>query len=638
MNIQTRAAEMASSLAGRVGQGTHSLDERLLMCSDGVEVLQVKFHPGSVRDNHILLLTSDNTLRLYQIEDEVINLGVFPVGDKPMAKVPCSRITFLGALGEIAVDFDFGHPEINHNSKNDMKHKKEESSFKSLVKIHDPLNESNTIIGIHRPEKERKKNEKIRERENYSNFNWPVYILSGDFIITTINIPLYENAGSCIVSSPLPALPCSLLQCDKRACSIICLNSTPQVICIGSTNGEILQGVVVPIEEDEIEEDANSKRISLPDTSKPDREIYFFEAVDIELGLATTLPQQEEGYTCPIFLHKDESRCDRFFATHSAGIHTITVGCMEDLQNFGISENNNSRDIFSISSTPEYLVCTKTTTTKTCNPVIGFSVCYNPNSLIALLANGSLISLALITTTILPKLENLTLKTDETTTSPIKEMLKVPFEHFIRNLLKKAESQPIMKLSSHDEHSLKECHELIQKTAQVFKEKLKYQTIVMDEIEKRSKALQVCSDYQLEELENMHREKCLLQENAEALAEKYEDIREKQEMLLKRSAKVLVLLSLKKEDLSDAEKEYLIKLKKVREKLDKSESIIDKLIIKKNYQETQMRSWKNQQQKKSNIISDKHKDTIKENLMASSTRINDMVEQIKLMKDQLLLK
>lgn len=42
---------------------SHSLDERLLSCSDTVEVRQVRFHPGSPNDSHILVLTSDNTLR-----------------------------------------------------------------------------------------------------------------------------------------------------------------------------------------------------------------------------------------------------------------------------------------------------------------------------------------------------------------------------------------------------------------------------------------------------------------------------------------------------------------------------------------------------------------------------------------------
>jgi hypothetical protein len=42
---------------------SHILDERLLFCSDVVKVRQVRFHPGSTKNCHILALTSDNMLR-----------------------------------------------------------------------------------------------------------------------------------------------------------------------------------------------------------------------------------------------------------------------------------------------------------------------------------------------------------------------------------------------------------------------------------------------------------------------------------------------------------------------------------------------------------------------------------------------
>lgn len=45
---------------------------------------------------------------------------------------------------------------------------------------------------------------------------------------------------------------------------------------------------------------------------------------------------------------------------------------------------------------------------------------------------------------------------------------------------------------------------------------------------------------------------------------------------------------MKKEVLSDAEQDYLMSLKNMREQCDKFDSAIDKLIVKKNYQETQV--------------------------------------------------
>jgi hypothetical protein len=67
------------------------------------------------------------------------------------------------------------------------------------------------------------------------------------------------------------------------------------------------------------------------------KELICFESVELELGLSTTT--EDNCYTCPIFLHKDESRTGRYFATHSAGIHSVTISCLKDLQSF-VSGNN----------------------------------------------------------------------------------------------------------------------------------------------------------------------------------------------------------------------------------------------------------------------------------------------------------
>lgn len=64
----------------------------------------------------------------------------------------------------------------------------------------------------------------------------------------------------------------------------------------------------------------------------PDRSICVFETVELELGLSTT--EMETNYQCPIFLHKDESNSGRYFASHSAGVHSITVPVVDDLQKF----------------------------------------------------------------------------------------------------------------------------------------------------------------------------------------------------------------------------------------------------------------------------------------------------------------
>lgn len=56
-------------------------------------------------------------VRLYNIENsEAVSLGVFPVGRQPQGFIGGTKSSFLEALGDTAVDFDFGPPEIEQEN------------------------------------------------------------------------------------------------------------------------------------------------------------------------------------------------------------------------------------------------------------------------------------------------------------------------------------------------------------------------------------------------------------------------------------------------------------------------------------------------------------------------------------------
>lgn len=55
--------------------------------------------------------------RFYNIEDsEAVALTVFAVGRQPQGFIGGTKSSFLEALGDTAVDFDFGPPEIKQES------------------------------------------------------------------------------------------------------------------------------------------------------------------------------------------------------------------------------------------------------------------------------------------------------------------------------------------------------------------------------------------------------------------------------------------------------------------------------------------------------------------------------------------
>lgn len=80
-------------------------------------------------------------------------------------------------------------------------------------------------------------------------------------------------------------------------------------------------------------------------TELPDKELLAFERVELELGLATCEEDFDAIYKCPIFLQRDDSKSCRYYATHSAGVHSVVISCVDELQDFvnqpeGIKESN----------------------------------------------------------------------------------------------------------------------------------------------------------------------------------------------------------------------------------------------------------------------------------------------------------
>lgn len=179
------------------------------------------------------------------------------------------------------------------------------------------------------------------------------------------------------------------------------------------------------------------------------------------MELETEATKKESNYICPIFLHKDESNVGRYFVTHNNGIHCINVPSIHELQKFINNKNEESLlDVFNESSTIEHLICSKNEMIEKTNPVIGFSLYYEPTSVVALLANGELVSLALLTSSLLPPLENLEICDAEELQSPLKKMLREPFDAYIQKILKQATSQPILKLPANSEANQQQCLEV----------------------------------------------------------------------------------------------------------------------------------------------------------------------------------
>lgn len=172
-------------------------------------------------------------------------------------------------------------------------------------------------------------------------------------------------------------------------------------------------------------------------------------------------------------------------------------------------------------------------------------------------------------------------------------MLSEPFDFHIQRILTQVNSQPILKLAGGGERTPQESYEVLQRAAQVFRDEyFEKHKKAIEEIGKRVRVLHMLKKFQSKELNKFTNEKQFLQEKAESLAEKYEDIKEKQESLRKRCERLLILVSQKKSELSEPEKQFLTKLKETQEKLARYSNNITKLRNQMKYQEVQVSSSK----------------------------------------------
>ncbi|XP_060532815.1 nuclear pore complex protein Nup88 [Cylas formicarius] len=599
-----------------------SLDERLLACNDVITVRQVRFHPGSVTDSHVLVLTSDNVLRLYELDGEqALSVAQYSVGDRPSSMFPSTKTTFLDIYGEVAVDFDFGSPEVVS--------KPLWENFREM-KIAE-RDKTNVRVILDTPDRKitPKKAETIDNdvQRDGKQLTWPVYVLRGDYSVYSINVDLHKGSKARL-KGPYPTW--SLPDLDEDACAMICLNATPQIFCFASSTGTLVHAILLDLEEADIFEESRVQGKAIV-TEAADKELLVFETVVLELGLATSLDDDYEKYKCPIHLHKDESKVSRFFATHSAGVHSVNLSCVGELHSFvfGPEDAEPSADIFAQSSFSEYMVCTKTVNSTKSNPVIGFALYYEPTSVITLLADGSVVTLAILAAPLMPKDEIAPGNVVEAT-SPLKKMLNEPFDQYIQKVLKKSSSQPVLKLPAATENTPEECYELLQRASQVFREQLfKQHSKAREEMEKRIHTLKMLREAQKKEIERMVVQRDELQKSAGDLAEKYEDIKDKQDELLKRCEQLLMLASRKRDQASDAETKFIADLNAFSEKCADYKVAIDKLRNKSKYQDVQIENWRAREIKKASAISEMQANTIKSSLQDSTKKINQMIDEIK---------
>lgn len=273
---------------------THILDEKYFTSNSFVTVQQVRWHPASPKDCNLMVLLSNNSIRVY---DDLKLQHVWKIGPTPCAVPPTkSSLPYLNSLGDTAVDFDISAPRVTTGtiSNNDT------FSNKAVTK----------------------------------NVEWPLIILwgNGNLFIALIGL----DTDKPRLQGPLSIYPNARDNYGLDSCAVLALPSNPTTLVVAEPSGRLFHMILV-----ESEPELNSSD-SFDETGikiEPCEWIAnVVEVIELEIGLKTNDSQNDENSL--ISLKADPNNESRYFAYHNAGLHAISIEFMPALQRYFEEKGN----------------------------------------------------------------------------------------------------------------------------------------------------------------------------------------------------------------------------------------------------------------------------------------------------------
>uniref|UniRef100_A0A675B3N7 Uncharacterized protein n=1 Tax=Anopheles darlingi TaxID=43151 RepID=A0A675B3N7_ANODA len=614
---------------------TYNLDEHLFTESATLELLQIRWHPASPTDSHLLVLLSDNSIRVYDVDSlrHVWRIGPTPTpqpvtisgagkgGGDPSSTVAAAaaaqgspgaavapgagisaKLAYLNSLGDTAVDFDIAPPRdslLAQKNKNDA-----------------------------------------------AKVEWPIVILRGDGNVYVLCAGIDTNRPK--LQGPISIQP----QVDDNygldSCSLIVIPTLPPTVIIAESTGKTHHALFLEEEcpldrsltQQQQQQPASIQELANLTLYPCEWYLHVLETVELELGLPGVQEAKEAAktYTCPLHLKRDPLNDARYFVYHNAGLHAITLDFTRQLHEFvqgdGGEDLTERYPLFNTHSRAEYVVCTKALQNANTNAVLGFTLLQSPSGLVLLLASGQVVSLDLITDHSLIRNWPLTAsgnnKSSNNSESPVKNMLKDSFQKRIQMILKTGLTQPILKLDQTTEPSPQESFELLTQMTRMLRDHyfVRHEK-ARQEIEKRVHVLKLLKQQQLADIEELQAEKLKIRETAERLAETYEDLCDKQNALFKRAQEAVRLATLRLPKGSYSEKKFAEMIDKIHQSVKVLQKNVDQVKQKISTQQVQLESRKKNVKEKSFTLPAKQEEIIKQIIGEMYTQINGNVNDVK---------
>ncbi|XP_041850677.1 nucleoporin 88 [Melanotaenia boesemani] len=574
--------------------------ERFFTSSPSVNLRQAAWYPSETDDPHLVMLTSDNTIRFYGLKSPQTPTKVLPVSQsEDDGSIHPPTKSYAASLGEIAVAFDFG-----------------------------PVS----------PPPRQLPAQCSKEKLAY-----PLYILyeNGETYVSYTS--LANSVSLSKPAGPLPMYPAAEDNYGYDACAILCLPCVPSILVIATETGTLYHCVVLESEEEE-ETRVVEKWIRGTEAVPA---LYVFECVELELTLKVATGEDEEpqefDFTCSIRLHRDPLCQHRYHCTHEAGVHSVGLIWVNKLQKFLQSNEEDKDSLQELAAEKrcivEHIVCTRPLLTSQSSPICGFLIVSDLSlgaTMVCITGSYECITLPLLSSIRPPSPPLLCSHPGSGfASSPLRGLAEDSFEQHVRNILARSSTNPLVLKAGDKDTSPPppECLQLLSRATQVFREEyILKQDMAREEMQRRVKLLTDQKNKQLEELTLCREEKKSLREAAERLADKYEDAKYRQETTVNRVKKVLCSLQNQLPILSNSERDMKKELQTISDQLKHLNNCIRQVNMKMEYQKTQVD--KDMSTSKTTVSLNAHqKKVVQDVLREQGQQIGDMMKQIKDVKN-----
>ncbi|XP_025776041.1 nuclear pore complex protein Nup88 [Puma concolor] len=275
-----------------VNCSTTPVAERFFTSSASLTLKHAAWYPSELLDPHVVLLTSDNVIRIYSLREPQTPVKVIVLSEAEEESLILNKgRAYTASLGETAVAFDFG-------------------PLSAVPKTMFGQKGKGDIVG------------------------YPLYILyeNGETFLTYVSL-IHSPGTVGKLLGPLPMHPAAEDNYGYDACAILCLPCVPNILVIATESGMLYHCVVLEGEE----EDEQTSETSWDPRADLVPSLYVFECVELELALKLASGEDDpfdSDFSCPIRLHRDPKCPSRYHCTHEAGVHSVGLTWIHKLHKF----------------------------------------------------------------------------------------------------------------------------------------------------------------------------------------------------------------------------------------------------------------------------------------------------------------